>query len=343
VKQFVLILLVVILAAGLLLSGCPAPAPEEEVPPPEEEPIELTWVTILEPAMPEFKNLEEKFFDRVEERAGGELVFKFVGGQEVFSPTEVGPAVQKGVVDIGQVFVGAYEGIVPGVSAAYLREVTLDEERKPGGAYDYLLEMHKKAGLYYLGRPWPMDVETGYFNVWLNKKVERPEDLVGLSIGGTAAARAAVDSWGATWVNVGIPEYYSALEHGVVDGITAVPPTGHIAFGTYEVTEYGIAHAYYDCSLALFMNLDTFNRLPPHLQNLLTETFIEAEKDLEAVATGLVGEAWQWLVDEGHIEPIIFSPADAERFVQAPHDAAWKYQEERFPEVTAELKKLLTK
>lgn len=320
----------------------PTPAPTPTPTPAPPEVIELDWVSFLPGTFEEVTALQELFVDRVNERAKGELVIKYRGGPEVFPPDDIGSAVQSGVVDMGVVYVGAYEPVVPGVGGAMLTQLTLDEERQPGGAYDYLLEMHKKVGLYYLGRGH--HTGKGFFYCWLReKRVEKPEDLVGLIIGGTTAARPAVLAWGATHTPIALAESYSAMERGVVDAITAQPPASWRDFSNYEVSKYVIDYGYYACTVAVFMNLDSFNQLPKHLQNLLTETFIEAEKDIMIRAAKGQDEAMAFMVDNGLIEPIKFSPADAKWYLEAAYEGAWDYQQERFPEVTPKLRELLTK
>lgn len=308
----------------------------------QEKPIELGWVSFLPATFNEPTAVREHFVNKVNERAKGELVIKWRGGPEVFGAGDIGPAVQKGVADIGMVFVGAYEPIVGGVGGAMLTQLTLDEERRPGGAYDYLLGMHKKAGLYYLGRGF--HTGTGFFYCWLrNKRVEKREDLARLRIGSTAAGRPAAVAWGATWVNVATPENYTAMERGVVDAINSHPPSTWKSQRNYEVSKYVIDHPYYACTLSLFMNLDSFNRLPKHLQNLLMETFIEAEKDIMKRAAKIQDDAKRFMVDKGLIEPIKFSPANAKWYLEAAYNGAWDYQQKRFPKVTPILRELLTK
>ena len=48
------------------------------------------------------------------------------------------------------------------------------------------------------------------------------------------------------------------------------------------------------------------------------------------------------LLDAG-VEFYKLSPDDAQWFIKTAYDAAWEYQQKRFPKVTPMLKKLLTK
>ena len=306
-----------------------------------KEPIKLNWVSFLPKTQPETGLLQKDFVDKVNERAKGELVISFRGGPETFAALDIPKAVQRGVVDIGMVFVGAVEPIVPGVAADMLTQITLDEERQPGGAYDYVLGMYKKAGLYYLGRSSHMN---GFFYTWLRKKkVQKREDLTGLIIGGTTAAQPAALAWGCTYSAIQLTDSYTAMERGVVDAITAMPPTSWKDFGNYEVTKYVIDHPIYTSTPRVFINLNTFNNLPRHLQDLLVKTFIESEKEMVGAVIRLNREAMNWMVEKKYIEPIKLPPEEAKWYIDSAYKGAWDFQQKRFPEITPKLKQLYTK
>lgn len=310
--------------------GCPKPSPEV---------IELDYVTFTPSTNPAVEIFQESFIDKVNERANGELFLKYRGGPEVFAANDIADAVTSGVIDIGFNYVGAYEPIVPGVGAVMLSQLEPEEERAVG-AYDALLELHKQYGLYYIMRA--AQTSGNYFYTWVKEPLEKPEDLVGRLIGSATAGQPAVEAWGATWVSVSVAENYSALERGIVDGIAGQPPENIVAQLYYEVCDYGIDHPYYKSTVTLVMNLDVWDSLPQHLQEIITETAIEAETDIKLRTDEARAQIKQKLVDYG-LTFIKFSPADAERYVQAAYDRAWERQEERFPEVTPQLRELMTK
>jgi TRAP-type C4-dicarboxylate transport system substrate-binding protein len=307
----------------------------------QDKAIKLNWVSFLPKTQPETAGFQKIFVDRVNERAKGELVIHFRGGPETFSALDIPKATQKGLVDIGMVFVGAVEPVVPGVGADMLTRLTLEEERAPGGAYDFVLDQYKKAGLYYLGRGYHKD---GFFYTWLRKKkVQKKEDLAGMIIGGTTAAQPAALAWGCTYTPIQLTDSYSAMERGVVDAISAQPPTSWKDFGNYEVSKYVIDHPIYASTPRIFVNLNTFNKLPKHLQELLVNTFIEAEKEMAGVSTQINQEAMKWMVEKKHIEPIKLSPEDAKWYVESAYKGAWDFQQKRFPEITPKLRQFYTK
>jgi TRAP-type C4-dicarboxylate transport system substrate-binding protein len=302
--------------------------------------IVLNWASMLPKMASETMALQKLFFDKVNEKAKGQLVINYRGGPEVIGQFDLGAAVQKGIIDIAMVSVGFYEALVPGNGAAMLSELTPQEERKPGGAYYYLDEMHHKAGMKYLGRTAPST--DRFFYVYLNKKITTQKDFAGFRIGCSAGSRAAVEGWGASVTNVKITDYYNAMERGLVDAIAGCPLDVWVSLGAYEVTKYVIDHPYYVSTAVAIMNLSSWNKLPKELQDLLTETMIEYEKEKIGVEQKARAAARQKMIN-AKIEFYKLSPPVADWFVSTAYKAAWDYQQKRFPEVTVKLKDLLTK
>ena len=132
--------------------------------------IVLKWSAFLPKSHPETKSLQARFFDKVNERAKGELSIKWAGGPEVFSPRDLGIATSKGIVDISLCTVPFYQEVVPGIGAAKLIKLSPMQERDMG-IYDYMTEHHKKHGMMYIGRPNP--TKATFFYLYLNKKVQK--------------------------------------------------------------------------------------------------------------------------------------------------------------------------
>ena len=301
--------------------------------------ITLTWVTIV----PKANNLqvlqfERSFINRVNEKAKGELFIEYRGGPETILPFDQGKAVQKGVVDISYVAVGFYEPLAPGVGGAMLTQISPEEERKPGGAFDYLNELHSKGGLYYLGRPTPAGE---YFHLILNKKVLKPQDFVGLRIGTATVGRACTEAWGATVVSVAMSEYYTSLERGLVDGLSSCPLTLAVLNGCYEVVKYVVDHGFYQSTLAAIMNLDKWNKLPKHLQQVMTESMVQSEKECGAAYAEIQAKAVEKMKKSG-VEFYKLQPDVEKWFIDTAFNAAWEYQMKRYPDVTPKLRQLFS-
>ena len=305
------------------------------------EPTVLHWVSILPKMSPETRAYQKFFVDKVNEGAKGKLVIKYRGGPEAIAPPNIASAVHKGVVDIGTTFTGFYEVIIPGINAAMLTEFTPQEERKPGGIYDRLVKIHQKGGLMLLGRASP-SVER-FFITYLNKKVNTPEDFPKLKIGSGPAARAATMAWGAKVIPVrGVADYYPGMERGLFDGVSSCPLITWVALGCHEVTKYIVDHPYYQSTVMAIMNLKSWNGLDSQLQKLMIETMNEFPKLKMAEHTESLAKAKKKALAAG-VEFYKFSPEVADWFIKTAYDAAWAYQQKRFPKVTPDYKKLFTK
>lgn len=318
--------------------------------------LTLTWIVLplvaagAEPVVLKMVGFKEKTFlfedetvgllaDKVEKLSKGRLIIKFAGGPEVMRPFDMGIAVKKGVFQMASLPADFYTPLVPGAEVLIASECTPSEERKLG-AYDLLLEMHKKAGLFYLGRTSAINVPE--FLISSNKPVKTREDLKGLKIGAISPAPApSIGALGCTFSIVPAPEQYIALEKGVVDGILTTRKM-FVSSSLFEVIKSFIDHPFFVGMATTIMNLDAWNQLPKELQDLLIKAQKEAEEEHAIKNTKLQQQLDQKMKDAG-VKYIKFSPAEAEGYVKTIYSAFWDTQIKKYPKVGPELMKLLRK
>ena len=89
------------------------------------------------------------------------------------------------------------------------------------------------------------------------------------------------------------------------------------------------------------MNLNTWNKLPPDLQQVITDAMIYSEKVNGEIWTEDKAKAMQKL-KEAKVEIYNLPPDTAKWLVETAYDATWEYQQKRFPDVTPRLKVLLS-
>lgn len=348
-RRWMFILLGIMLLVVPAFMGCASP--EEQVDEPETEPgveteteeegepITLEWVGFRPETHQGVVTIDEKFFAPIEEMSNGELTIEWMGGPDTMDPSDVGRAVQRGTIDVASIYVGAYEAVVPGVGGLMLSELSAIEERE-GEAFEFISALHEEEGIKYLGRPDAQ--EESFFYTWLRgDKLETKEDFQNAEIGSAAGARAAVLGWEATHTTVAVPENYTAMERGIADGIAGQPMQGAVSGGWHELTNYVIDHPYYQSTVVMLMNLDSWNQLPEHLQDIVMEAIKEGEKEVMNHRAELNLELREQIEDVG-AEFYELSPDVAEWYVDTAYSAGWEYQMERFPEVTPELKELLS-
>ncbi|MFH1650898.1 MAG: TRAP transporter substrate-binding protein DctP [Chloroflexota bacterium] len=330
-------LLMAILIFNACASPAPAPAPTPS-PAPPAQPIVMNWVSFLPQNEALMVSIQKYVFNKINERAKGQLVINYRGGPESIAAFDQAKAVQDGIVDISALPVGFYEPLVPGVGAYMLSQLSLDDERN-GGAVEYLQGIHQAGGLFYLGRG--VHASGGFFITAMNEKVLTKEDFPKVKIASATSSRAAVIGWGAAHVSTNPGEFYTVMERGVADGLAGTPTTTLTALGMQAVTKYVIDHPYYQNTVTVLMNRNSWDKLPQNLKDIVMSSMVEAEKEIQQVDAQDRVTAKQTLEAAG-VEFYKFAPDVASWYLQTAYDAAWADQTQRFPDVTAKLRPLIT-
>ena len=303
---------------------------------PKGDPIVLSFVTFIPQNHPQIVTFQREFIDVINEKANGELIFEFKGGPDTFAPMDMGAAAQSGSVDAAFCLVGSYESMVPAITGMMLSQ--LEPEEELDSAYDYLQEIHHAGGLHWIMRG--ATTTGGFFITWLKNPVSTPQELEKMLIGSSTGGKPAVEAWKGAWIQVESNDSYTAMEQGVSTGIAGQPWAIMESQSMAEVANYAIEHTYYKGTAQFVMNLDKWNSLPPHLQDLITETVREVTPAIKSIGDEDVARCRQGGLDAG-MEYITFSPEDAEWYVQSAYDYAWDQLEIKFPEDAAKLREYL--
>ena len=305
------------------------------------KPYKLTWISAFPKTHSVTVGFQKGFVEKVTELTQGRLVFEHKGGPETFPFPDTGKAIQNKVVDMGFSAVGNYEQMAPGVGGAILREISFEEERKPGGAFDYLVSLCVPGGLRYLGRGLPCN-DLSFFSIFSNKKIEKPEDFKGYRMGTTTSTSLAVTAWGGTAINLSGPsDYYTSMERGTTDGVCSTTAEQIVASGTYQVTKYAPQQGFFDGSLSVLMNLKVWNSLPPDLQQVLIQAMARYEKYSADLHQSVIEKAYKRMSDSG-VQVYKFSPEMGKWLRDKAYDATWADQLKRFPNQAPRLRALLS-
>ena len=294
-KKVVLIGVILVVVVGLILSGCAKPAPEQ---------IVLKAVSFLPKGASPLADYGV-YIDMVNERANGELVIDWIGGGEAIPRFDQAEAVRTGVVDMTAGPFMDYKDLAPAGMSLFLSDATPMEEHE-NGFYDFIADVLAETNFRYIGR-----METNVlFNIGVKERIERPQELKGLRIRTAPIYDSFLKALGTVPTTINQPEVYSALERGLVDGY-AFPFTDVKDLSLCEVVPYFIDHTFYEAgNILAIMNLDKWNSLPEHLQDLMLDTLIDFEPGMVDRRTASEKESRQSIIDCG-METITFSPADA--------------------------------
>lgn len=286
----------------------PKPAPAPTPAPPPMQPVELKFATHL----PETASLPKFAFkpwgDEINERTKGLVKTTFYFAETLVKSADTYDAVISGICDVSYNQHSATPGRFPLMNVIELpflgpsTEVSTHILRE---LYDKFPEMkaeHKDVQLLYLWVTLPLELHTN------KKPVRTLEDIKGMKIATLAAGAPALEKLGASPVVMATPKFYESLEKGVVDGVA-------IAWGAlggwrlYEVTKYHTNAHVSAWPTWTAMNKNTWNKLPPDIQKIVTEVSAKGpERHMKAVK-GEMDETIAKVKELGH-EIIDLPPAE---------------------------------
>ncbi len=336
-KRLFLIPLIIVLVSGLVFAGCakpaptpaptptpapaptpspapaptPAPAPAPTPAPAPVKPIEMKIATHMPP--PSHVNLTfEEWIKKVEERTEGRVKLTLYPGQSLGKMKDQTNMLKIGICDISWIFPTFYPGSFPFSDFPNIY-FSLPNRSLPltNDLYDKFFS--REFGEFKI--LWPDLLGAPQIHT-IKKPVRTLEDLKGLQIRCPPGLEAkSLQALGATPVSIPMPESYSALERGIVDGGT-FPWNTLKSMKLYEIIKYSTVM---DLSMALTvvaMNLEIWNSLPPDVQKIFDElrpwaqqlAHDNMDKEIKAGIT---------IAKESGIEFIDLSPEEKERWVEA--------------------------
>jgi TRAP-type C4-dicarboxylate transport system substrate-binding protein len=334
--------LVLVTATFAMASSQPATTPKSSpglrVALANPNPIELKAVSFL-PRMASKTKLFKLFSDKVGEVSKGELSIKILGGPEVIGVMEQGQGVSRGVVDMAMLPPGLIQGMVPESLFPLLTRITQEEEIKRG-VIKKLQPFYNKVNLYCLGEIFGVN-DPQFLTYTTSRKIEKPQQLAGLSIGGTGPMTNPIGRvLGIDIKVIPLSEVYTALERKVVDGWIS-PAGGIVGSGAYEQLKYAIDHPFFADYVVIIMNLNKWKSLSTNLQALLQDTLLTMAPELGAMNQNDEMKARQKFRDGG-VQFIKFSQADSEWYLNSIYDAMWNDWIKRMPQTGPEFRKLLS-
>lgn len=270
----------------------------------------------------------------VNQRAKGELILKYAGGPEVIPTFDQGEALKKGILDMIYTSGPYISALVPEAMAQLLTTITPTEQRK-SGYLDLMNEsLKKKMNAFDLGR-----LNHWQYSMFTTKHIDNLAALAGRKFRTVPTYAPMYKELGIVGVMMPLGEAYTALERGLVEGVT-IPPASVIDFKWHEVLKYKFGPNFWTCDPLLVINLDKWNKLPKHLQGLLIQCMIEAEPISYERDRKEMANIYAELYEKHGMKKTELSPADTQRLLDIVYAANWKDIEEKAGlELTAKLKK----
>lgn len=303
------------------------------------KPLKLKAITSFPWKPGPIANFNQAFdwIDKVQKRSNGELIIEYIGGPEVIPSFEQYEACRKGIVDI---YIGPSDYAVP-IMPESLAPVAVKlntMELRKTGFYTLLGKIFQEHGLYFLGN---VKSPAG-FQLYTNVMVKKPEDLSGLKMRMSPVYKPFAAALGVKYVSLPSGDVYTALERGLVDGFAWTVSSRVLDSNWPEVCKYYIDHQFGNSDLVMLVSLDSWNKIPKKLQNLMEQTMLELEKEWDPIWAENQERTLE-LYKKAGMQPIRFSSADAARYVELYYSATWKQIIKKSPKNGLKLKNLSEK
>jgi len=299
--------------------------------------VKFKAVSFLPKGNPVIKAFEMMVTDFNKEFKGEASIF-WAGGPEVIPAFQLGEAVKQGAIDMAAVSCSFYVSLLP-VSHSPMYSNKTHEEMREAGFFEEFAKIHEKAGLIYLG-------EMAYgrpFYLYTNFRPQSPADITGKKIRVFPAIMPFAKTLKAAPVMMTMPEIYTAMERGVVDGFVMASIGFVKGFSWHQVTKYWVDHGFYRGSVACISNPKKWNKLSKDLQARIVKWKYEVFDPKAEIFYNKQGKFNEKLIRDSKVEVIKFSKSDEDAYLKKAYDAAWNELIKKSPEVAPKLKAMLVK
>lgn len=311
IKHYLLLSVLAVLTVFLALSGCrPAEAPDEEDRAAEPGQVFRLQMATFWPST-DFQVVKghEQWIKEVEERTGGRVRISLHAGEALLGAREIYDGVATGVADIGTTCPAYTPGMFPLTAAfelpgfnndnALVASMTVNEGIKRIRDELGIDEYEDVKVLFF----WA----TGPGDILSREPIRTLNDMEGKTLRTVGGVVPAVESLGGTPVSMPMSESYLALDQRIVEGIVA--PTDVLrGFRLAEVVNYITETPFlYNVVFMKIMNRDTWNSLPPDIQQIFNELNEEFAVSYGKLREDYRLEGLQFGVEEYGLEVISLS------------------------------------
>jgi TRAP-type transport system periplasmic protein len=291
-------------------------------------------------ALPRNHDLTKGFLSHFIEpvkQAGKAVAVDYLGGPEINSASNAPAALRRGGVDMLHSPAAYYSGTIPQGMGLMATNQTPDQVRANGGMDILQGIWGEKLNAHILA--WG---ESGaqFYLYFVDKPrigADGVPDLKGLRMRTTGAYRAILGALGATQVQIPVPEVYTGLQRGVVNGL-GWPNTGLESQGIHTLVKYRVDPPFYHLANLVLVNLDKWKALTKEQQDFLEKMARDYEAKSNAdIATQAAADEAAFKKAGGQI--IALEGAAGAKYLEIANESMWERMGGMLtPEQIAEIK-----
>ena len=317
--KLLIVLSVIIILGVSLVIGCAQPEEVIESNPNQDDgarvSMDLRLAHFFPATHPAEIVLVQGWAELIDEVTDGQITITSYPGGTLLAAAEIYDGVQSGVADLGLSCFSYTRGRFPLLEAFELPGIVYNNSKVASKvAWEGIREL---APAEVKDTNLMMVLATGPGDLFTKVPVRELEDLQGLEIRATGLSAKTLEVMGATPVAMPQSEAYESLSRGVVQGNLS-PIEVLQGWGHAEVTDYLTMTPFlYNTLFFVTMNLDVWNEIPAHLQQIITEA---TETFFEEVAIGLWDmqneSALEFAVEKTNQEVIHLTEAETARWME---------------------------
>lgn len=283
-----------------------------------------------------FRTTFDAFVSFLNDQGAGHIEVAQVLGPEAIPENQQARALADGLVDFVAAPPSYFENLVPGLGGLSAPRITTQEMRA-NGTFDVVNEFladganARMVGLYAGDVP---------FHIFTSKPVRSLAEFQGVRLRTTNTVQAFFNALGAQPLQVKRGEIYTALERGVADGYSNIN-SELFESSWIEVAKYRIGPGFYTPNIAIFMNLDSYNKLNERQKQILHAAALFVEGGPSWAMQQAEETALDRAVAEHGFEVITFSPEETAEFLKKAYDSTWSEIVQRAPDFAARVQPLL--
>ena len=175
---------------------------------------------------------------------------------------------------------------------------------------------------------------TGPGAIYSKKPVHTPKDLKGMQVYATSVTADIAKTLGASPVGGDRGEVYIMLQKGIIGGDISGPPEVLLGYKEAEVIDYITLQAgqhglpgFYNKTHFFFMNLDSWNSLPPDIQQAFNEVGDNIIPEVGRIWASHMQEGLDYAKERG-VKFIELTPEQSAEFVEPVNFLADKWAED---------------